>query len=138
MQDLVRHIVEIGWQVDHIGAISRIGLEEIIPQHDAILIGKVIAVRTCASAHPIAEHVEIGKRVHMKLGIEAIIMLSNLSERMLVTNGFLIKTGPLKVSVTDCLIPGSRSRTAISQSHPMVDRQIVPSSAVSPPFFPIP
>ena len=58
--------------------------------------------------------------------------------RLVVTKVFSSVTGPVKSRVTGSQIPVSRSRTAASQSQPTVDRNVAPSSALSPPFFPMP
>ena len=60
------------------------------------------------------------------------------SGRSVVTNGSFNCTGPVAERNTFCQMPVSRSRTASSQSQPMVDRNVGPSSAVMPPFWPTP
>ena len=54
------------------------------------------------------------------------------------TAGSLTTTTPVLDKNTFCQIPVSRSRIAGSQSHPIVARNVGPSTAVSPPFFPSP
>ena len=63
---------------------------------------------------------------------------SCLGDKSLVTYGSLISTGPDEDRVTGSQMPVSRSRTAGSQSQPMVERNVGPSIAVSPPFLPTP
>ena len=60
------------------------------------------------------------------------------SASSLRTIGSFTTTGPVLSVVTGSQMPVSRSRTAGSQSHPIVDRNVGPSSAVIPPFFPTP
>ena len=72
---------------------------------------------------------------------EAVIAKSALAcdaARSVVMNGSFTSTSPVASSVTGNQIPVSRSRTAGSQSQPIVERNVGPSIAVSPPFCPTP
>ena len=60
------------------------------------------------------------------------------SGRSVVTSGSFSTTGPVAERYTFCQMPVSRSRTALSQSQPIVDKKVGPSMAVMPPFWPTP
>ena len=68
--NLVGDVRDVGRNVCDIGAVERIRLEEFIPQQNAVFISHVIEVRTGALPNPIADDVEIGERVQMKLCVE--------------------------------------------------------------------
>ena len=53
-----------------IGAVAGIGLEELVPHQDAVLVAQLVEVLAGALAHPVANQVEVGELVHADLGVE--------------------------------------------------------------------
>ncbi len=55
-----------------IGTVAGIGLEEFVPDQDAVLVAEFVEVFAGALAHPVADQVEVGELVHANLGFEAL------------------------------------------------------------------
>ncbi len=70
-EDFVADVVEIHLQLQDVGAVAAIGLEEFIPDHDAVLVAEVVEIVAGALADPVADHVEIGLLMQADLGFEA-------------------------------------------------------------------
>ena len=70
-QNFLPYVREIHIDIDDIGPIGAVGLEEFVPDHDAVFVAKIVEVFAGALADPIANHVVIGFFVHPDLGIEA-------------------------------------------------------------------
>ena len=55
-----------------IGAVAGIGLEEFVPDEDAVLVAELVEVFAGALADPVADEVEIGELVQVDFGFEAL------------------------------------------------------------------
>ena len=47
-----------------------IGLEELVPHQNAVLVAQLVEVLAGALAHPVADQVQIGQLMHANLGVE--------------------------------------------------------------------
>ena len=54
-QNLVAHVGHVGVEIGGIGAVAGIGLEELIPEQDAVLVAELVEVFAGALAHPVAD-----------------------------------------------------------------------------------
>ena len=59
-QNLVADVGDVGGNVGGIGAIAGIGLEELVPHQDAVLVAELVEVFAGALAYPVANQVEMG------------------------------------------------------------------------------
>ena len=66
-QNLLANIGQINLQIYGIRSVARVGLKELIPKQDAILVAHVVEIRARALAHPVTDHRVIGKLVHANL-----------------------------------------------------------------------
>ncbi len=65
MEDLVFDIGQVGGDVGRVGAVARVGLEELVPEENAVLMGQVVKIGVCAVADPVADDIEVGEGVCM-------------------------------------------------------------------------
>jgi hypothetical protein len=72
VEDLVFDIGQVGGDVGRVGAVARVGLEELVPEENAVLIGQVVKIGVCAVADPVADDNEAGEGVHVELGVETL------------------------------------------------------------------
>ena len=70
-QNFVAHVGQIHVHVDGIGAVAAVGLEEFVPDQDAVLVAQVVEILAGALADPVADHGVIGLLVHADLRFEA-------------------------------------------------------------------
>src|SRR5580692_11277748 len=71
-QHLVAHVGNVGVDVSWIGPVAGVGLEELVPNHDAVLVAEFVELCAGALAHPVANQVEVGQLVVADLGLHAI------------------------------------------------------------------
>ena len=69
-QDLILHIRQIDGQIIGVGAVAGVGLEEFVPDQNAVLVAQLVEVLVGALANPVADHVHVGERVHVNLSVE--------------------------------------------------------------------
>ena len=70
--DLVGDVGEVGRNVGDVGAVAGVGLEELVPEQDAVFVGHLVEVGASALADPVADHVEVGEGMHVELRVEAL------------------------------------------------------------------
>ena len=70
-QDLVANVGHVRGQVVRIGTVAGVGLEELVPEKDAVFVAELVEVLAGGLADPVADHVEVGDLVHVDLGVEA-------------------------------------------------------------------
>ena len=58
--------------VGGVGAVEGIGLEELVPDEDAVLVAELVEILAGALADPVANQVEVGQLVQANLGVEAL------------------------------------------------------------------
>ena len=71
-QDFVAHVGHVGVEVGGIGAVGWVGLEEFVPDQDAVLVAELVEVFVSGLADPVADEIEVGDLVHADLGFEAL------------------------------------------------------------------
>ena len=71
-QNLVADVGDVGGNVGGIGAVVGIGLEELVPHQDAVLVAELVEIFAGALAYPVANHVEMGELMQVDLGIETL------------------------------------------------------------------
>ncbi len=71
-EDLVAHVGHVGVEVFGVGAVGGIGLEELVPEQDAVLVAELVEVLAGGLADPVADEVEVGELMQMDLGVEAL------------------------------------------------------------------
>ncbi len=71
-QNLVAHVGHVCFEIIGVRAIAGVGLEELIPEQDAVLVAELIEVFAGALSDPVADQVEMRQLVHVDLGIEAL------------------------------------------------------------------
>ena len=69
-QNLFAHVGNIGVEIGGIGTIGGIGLEELVPQQDAVLVAHLVEIFAGALADPVANHVHVGELMHVNLRIK--------------------------------------------------------------------
>ena len=67
---LVGDVREVGGSVGHVRAVIRIRLEKFVPQQNSVLVRHVVEIWIGALAHPVADDVQAGESVHVKLRVE--------------------------------------------------------------------
>ena len=71
-KDFFADVGEIEINVGGRRAVAAIGLEEFVPQHQAITVAQIVEIVAGALADPVAEHDEIGFLLKADLGFEAL------------------------------------------------------------------
>ena len=69
-EDLVADVGEVDREVVGVGAVAGVGLEEFVPDEDAVLVAELVEVLTGGLADPVADHVHVGEGVQVNLGVE--------------------------------------------------------------------
>ena len=69
-QNLVAHVGNVSGNVGGIGPVERIGLKELVPHQQAVLVAKLVEVLAGALAHPVANQIQVGQLVQPDLGVQ--------------------------------------------------------------------
>ena len=70
-KNLVADVGEVDREVVGVGAVAGVGLEEFVPDEDAVFVAELVEILAGGLADPVADHVHVGEGVHVNLGIEA-------------------------------------------------------------------
>ena len=63
--DLVADVGDVGVEIGWVGAVAGVGLEELVPEEDAVFVTEVVEVLAGALADPVADDVEMGVAIRM-------------------------------------------------------------------------
>src|SRR6185437_11350542 len=57
-QHLVAHVGDVGLEIGGVRTVVRVGLEELVPDENAVLVAELVKVLACALTYPIANQIE--------------------------------------------------------------------------------
>ncbi len=71
-QDFVPHVGHVGVEVGGVGTVGGIGLEELVPDEEAVFVAELVEVFVGGLADPVADEIEVGELMHADLGFKAL------------------------------------------------------------------
>src|SRR5580693_6078067 len=71
-QNLVPHIGNVAVQITRVRSVAGVGLEELIPNQNAVLVAQLVEVFARALSYPVANQVEVGQLVQANLGLQTL------------------------------------------------------------------